>query len=157
VPGPAPGAQRSSVALAACSAAAFGLFFVLLEHATAQAAVPGPGQSALDVALLVALAVQLGALAVTVLAATRHSRACVRPARSLLLPATAVGLLDVAADVLVTLAVDRGPLAVVGPLASLDPVVAVLVATVVLRERLRLLPALGVLLALTGIVLVGTG
>ena len=157
VPRARPGSHRSSVVLAAAAAVAFGTFFVLLERATGRAAVPGADQSALDVALLVALAVQLGALAVTVLAATRHTRACLRPGRDLLLPATVVGLLDVAADVLVTLAVDRGPLAVVGPLASLDPVVAVLVATVALRERLRLQPALGVLLALTGIVLVGTG
>jgi drug/metabolite transporter (DMT)-like permease len=63
----------------------------------------------------------------------------------------------VGADVLVTLAVDRGPLAVVGPLASLDPVVSVLVATVVLRERLHRASAVGVVLALTGIALVATG
>ena len=100
---------------------------------------------------------QVGALAVTVLAATRHTRARLLPGRSLVLPALAVGLLDVGAALLVTLAVDRGRLAAVGPLASLDPVVSVLVATVVLRERLRPAPTLGVTLALTGIVLVATG
>lgn len=157
VPRRRPGGERSAVGLAAGAAAAFGAFFVVLERATTSAAVPGAGSSSLDTALVVALAVQLGALAVTLLAATRHTRACLRPERSLLLAATAVGLLDVGADVLVTLAVDRGPLAVVGPLASLDPVVSVLVATVVLGERLRLLPAVGVLLALGGTVLVAVG
>ena len=157
VPSGREGSGRSSVWLAALAAVAFGAFFVLLEQATARAALPGSGQGALDVALVVALAVQVGALAVTVLAATRHTRACLLPGRSLVLPALAVGLLDVGADLLVTLAVDQGPLAVVGPLASLDPVVSVLIATVVLRERLRPAPAVGVTLALTGIVLVATG
>ncbi|MBW3648772.1 MAG: EamA family transporter [Actinobacteria bacterium] len=157
VPAAREGSGRSSVWLAALAAVAFGAFFIILEQATARSALPGTEQGALDIALVVALAVQVGALAVTVLAATRHTRACLLPGRSLVLPATAVGLLDVGADLLVTLAVDRGPLAVVGPLASLDPVVAVLVATVVLRERLRLVPALGVTVALTGILLVATG
>ena len=157
VPPPGARANRSSVLLAVLAAVTFGLFFIVLEQATERAALPGPGQEALDVALTVALAVQLGALVVTLLAATRHTRACLRPGRSVVVPAVLVGLLDVAADLLVTLAVDRGPLAVVGPLASLDPVVAVVIATVVLRERLRLVPGLGVALALTGIVLAATG
>lgn len=157
VPPARPGSARSSVLLAALAALAFGSFFVVLEQATGSTDPAGAGREAFDVALVVSLAVQLGALAVTLLAATRHTRACLRPERSLIVPAVLVGLLDVGADLLVTLAVDRGPLAVVGPLASLDPVVAVLVATVVLRERLRLLPGLGVLLALAGIVLVATG
>lgn len=156
VPAARAGSHRSSVALAALAAVAFGGFFVVLEQAT-QRSLPGPDHGSLDVALVVSLAVQVGALAVTLLAATRHTRACLLPGRSLVLPATAVGLLDVAADVLVTLAVDEGPLAVVGPLASLDPVVSVLVATVVLRERLRPLTAAGVTLALAGIVLVAAG
>ncbi len=157
VPAARAGDGRSSVVLAVLAALAFGLFFVVLERATERAVLPGTGQAAIDVALVVALAVQVGALVVTLLAATRHTRACLRPERSLVVPATLVGLVDVGADVLVTLAVDRGPLAVVGPLASLDPVVAVLVATVVLRERLRVLPAVGVVGALGGIVLVATG
>lgn len=150
------GSGRSSVLLAVSAAVCFGLFFVVLEQATARAVPRASGESSLDVALGVSLAVQVGALVVTLGAATRHTRACLRPGRRLVLTATAVGLLDVCADVLVTLAVDRGPLAVVGPLASLDPVVAVLVATVVLRERLRPLTALGVGVALAGTLLAGT-
>jgi drug/metabolite transporter (DMT)-like permease len=157
VPPAGPGSARSSVLLASLAAVAFGSFFVVLEQATQQTDPSGAGREAFDVALVVSLAVQVGALVVTLLAATRHTRACLRPGRSLIVPAVLVGLLDVGADLSVTLAVDQGPLAVVGPLASLDPVVAVLVATVVLRERLRLLSALGVLLALAGIVLVATG
>ena len=157
LPAPRAGANRSSVLLATVAAVCFGSFFVLLERATAQAVPDGSAVGSLDIAVGVSLAVQLGALAVTLLAATRHTRACLRPGRRLALTAVSVGLLDVGSDVLVTLAVDRGPLAVVGPVASLDPVVAVLVATVVLRERLRPLTALGVGVALAGILLVGTG
>ena len=156
LPLPRAGSGRSSVLLAVAAAVCFGLFFVVLEQATSRAAPAASGQAALDLALGVSLAVQVGALLVTLLAATRHTRACLRPGRRLVLTATAVGLLDVAADVLVTLAVDRGPLAVVGPLASLDPVVAVLIATVVLRERLRPRTALGVGVALAGTLLAGT-
>lgn len=156
VPGARAGAARSAVLLAGAAAAAFGGFFVLLEQATVLAPPAGGGSSG-STALLVALAVQVGALAVTLLAATRHTLACLTPSRALALPATVIGVLDVGADLLVTAAVDRGPIAVVAPLASLDPVVAVLVATVVLGERPRRLPALGVVLALAGIVLTAAG
>lgn len=149
---------RSSVLPAVGSAIGFGLFFLVLERAaTATSLGADAGAGALDPALVVALAVQVGALAVTVLAATRHTRACLRPGRTLWLPAIAVGLLDVSADLLLTVAVGIGPLAVVGPLASLDPLVAVLIATIVLRERIRLLQAAGVAVALVGIVLVAAG
>ena len=158
IPSARPGAGRSSVQLATLAALAFGLFFIVLERATDRGETWGTqDRAAFDVALVVAGAVQVGALAVTVLAATRHTRACLSPGRSLALPAIIVGLLDVGADLLVTLAVDRGPLAVVGPLASLDPVVAVLFATVVLRERVHRVAALGVVIALAGIVLVAAG
>lgn len=106
--------------------------------------------------LVVALAVQVGALVITGLVATRHSRACLLAGRSLLLPATAVGLLDVGADLALTVAIDAGPLAVVGPIASLDPVVSVLLAVAVAGERLGILQACGVALALIGTVLVAT-
>lgn len=157
VPAARPGSGRSSLVFAVLAALAFGVFFILLEQATDGGRPSGADQAAFDVALVVAVAVQLGALAVTLLAATRHTRACLSPGRSLAFPAIGVGLLDVGADLLVTLAVDLGPLAVVGPLASLDPVVAVLFATVVLRERVHRVTAIGVVVAVLGIVLVATG
>lgn len=148
--------RRSSVVLAATAAIGFGAFFVLLDRATTAADATGVSRGALDSALMIALAVQVGALALTAVAATRHTRACLRPGRDILFSATAVGLLDVAADLALTVAVAIGPLAVVGPLGSLDPVVAVLIA-VVLGERLRRVQLFGVVLALTGIMLVATG
>ena len=146
------GRGRGAAGLAVLSAAGFGGFFLLVDQATSQSRTDG-----LRTALVVALAVQVGALVVTALVATRHTRACLLAGRSLLVPATAVGLLDVGADLALTVAIDEGPLSVVGPLGSLDPVVSVLLAIVVARERLGALQAVGVVLALTGTVLVATG
>lgn len=146
--------SRSAVGLAVLSAAGFGSFFIVLKSATTRA---DPRLDAFDSALTVSLAVQVGALLVTLAAATRHTRACIRPHRTILGPATAIGLLDVTGDLVLTVAVGHGPLSVIGPLGSLAPVVAVVLATAVLHERLRPWQLLGVLIALGGIVLIVTG
>ena len=59
------------------------------------------------------------------------------------------GVLDTAANVLFLLATRTGSLSVSGVLVSLYPVVVVLLARVVLRERLTGLQLTGVGLALT--------
>lgn len=146
--------QRSSVRLAALSAVGLGGFFVVLGQATAAA---GEAEGTLGAALVVGLAVQVGALAVTLLAATRHTRRCLRLSRALLATALAVGLLDLAADLFLNLAVGNGPLAVVGPLGSMAPVVAVLLATVVLHQRVRRAQGLGIATVLLGIGLIASG
>jgi drug/metabolite transporter (DMT)-like permease len=115
------------------------------------------GSGAVGPALAVSLAVQAGAVAVTLLAASRHTRACLAPRPPLLLAAGAVGLVDVVGDLALVVAVGIGPLAVVGPLGSLDPVVSVLVALAVLRERLRAAQGVGIAAVLAGVVLVATG
>jgi drug/metabolite transporter (DMT)-like permease len=61
----------------------------------------------------------------------------------------ACGVLDTAANVLFLLATRTGALSVSGVLVSLYPVVVVLLARVVLRERLTGLQLMGVALALT--------
>jgi drug/metabolite transporter (DMT)-like permease len=159
VPEDGDGATRSAVVLAAAAALGFGAFFVVLDAATGSGAGGGGGGDGgpFDAAVAVALAVQVGALLVTGLVATRHSRACLAPRPGLLAVAGSVGLVDVAADLVLVLAVGTGPLAVVGPLASLDPVVAVLIATAVLGERLRVAQVLGVAGVLAGVVLVAIG
>ncbi len=151
VPEDGDGTTRSAVVLATVAALGFGTFFLLLDAATA-----GDG-GAVGPSVAVALAVQVGALLVTGLVATRHSRACLVPRRGLLAVAGSVGLVDVAADLVLVVAVATGPLAVVGPLASLDPVVSVLIATAVLGERLRPAQVLGIAAVLAGVVLVATG
>jgi drug/metabolite transporter (DMT)-like permease len=142
---------RSSVVLAALAAAGFGAFFVVLDLATS-AAGAGAGPS-----ILVTVAVQVGALAVTLPTAAGHTRACLAPRPRLLLAAGAVGLTDVVGDLAVVVAVGTGPLAVVGPLASLDPVVSVLIAVAVLGERLRAVQAAGIAAVLIGVALVALG
>ena len=146
--------HRSAVRFAALSAAGLGGFFVVLDHATTEA---GRGETALGIALAVALAVQAGALAVTLIAATRHTRRCLRLSRGLIAAALTIGLLNMTADLLLNVAVGTGPLAVVGPLGSLAPVVAVILATAVLRQRVRRTHGLGIVTVLVGIGLIVTG
>ncbi len=146
----------AAVLLAALSALCFGLFFVLVELAT-DATVPADGDGPdRGGPVLVALAVQVGALVVTGVAATRHTLHCLRPDVPLLRTAAGIAVLDTSADVALTFAISTGPLSVVGPLASLDPVVTVVVAAAVLRERIHRWEAVGVVLALAGIALVSS-
>ena len=141
---------RAAAVLAVLAAAGFGMFFVLLDLATAT------GNADFRSSLAIAFAVQVGALVVTALAAVGHTRACLAPTRTLLLAAGAVALVDVVGDLAIVAAVATGPLAVVGPLGSLDPVVSVLLAMGVLGERLRAVQAVGIAAVLVGVVLVAT-
>jgi drug/metabolite transporter (DMT)-like permease len=108
--------------------AAFGAFFVLLHQAS-----PGSGLWPVVVARA-ASAVLVGA----VLAGLRVRRggAAVRMSGATFALVAATGLADMSANVLYLLAVRRGPLSVVGLLASLYPVSTVILATALLRERL---------------------
>ncbi|MER5769322.1 DMT family transporter [Streptomyces sp. NPDC001985] len=73
------------------------------------------------------------------------------------LPALAfVGLADVAANGTYSIAAQSGPVTVAAVLANLYPVVTVLAALVLLRERLRVVQAAGAGLALVGTVLLAT-
>ncbi|WP_328403148.1 DMT family transporter [Streptomyces sp. NBC_00390] len=68
-----------------------------------------------------------------------------------------VGLADVAANGTYSIAAQTGPVTVAAVLANLYPVVTVLAALVVLKERLRTVQAAGAGLALVGTVLLATG
>ena len=68
-----------------------------------------------------------------------------------------MGLLEVTAASLLLLALQRGPVSVASVLGSLYPLTTVLLAAVVLRERLTQLQRAGVVLALVAVVLVSTG
>jgi uncharacterized membrane protein len=67
------------------------------------------------------------------------------------------GTFDVTATAFIGLALGTGALSIVAVLSSLYPVVAVFLAFVILRERLRPLQAVGAALALTGVVLIAAG
>ncbi|WP_189885523.1 DMT family transporter [Streptomyces xantholiticus] len=74
------------------------------------------------------------------------------------LPALAfVGLADVAANGTYSIAAQNGPVTVAAVLANLYPVVTVLAALIVLKERLRSVQAAGAGLALVGTVLLASG
>ncbi len=66
---------------------------------------------------------------------------------------SSAGLLDMGANLLVAVALQRGPLGIVSVLTSLYPAVTALTATVVLRERLTRVQMLGVFLAMVAVVM----
>ena len=68
-----------------------------------------------------------------------------------------LGLLDLSATTLYGIATRQGALVLVAVAGSLYPVVTVLMARAVLRERLHALQGAGVLAALTGVVLLAAG
>ncbi|MCM2391629.1 EamA family transporter [Streptomyces albipurpureus] len=74
------------------------------------------------------------------------------------LPALAfVGLADVAANGTYSIAAQNGPVTVAAVLANLYPVVTVLAALVLLKERLKVIQATGAGLALVGTILLAAG
>ena len=69
-------------------------------------------------------------------------------------PLAAIGLFDVAANLMFAIATTKGFVSVVSVLGSLYPVVTVLLARVVLQERLRGVQLAGVTVALAGVAIV---
>jgi drug/metabolite transporter (DMT)-like permease len=134
-------ARPASLLPALAAGAGFGLFFVLLDR-TAQAAELSP---------LVATRV-VSVLAVVVLARLA--------ARSLSVPRGALpivllaGVGDMTANALFLLAAQQGQLAITGVLASLYPVSTVVLAQLVLRERLAATQAAGLAAAGVAVVLI---
>ncbi|MGZ4626466.1 MAG: EamA family transporter, partial [Kineosporiaceae bacterium] len=134
-------ARAAGLAPALAAGAGFGLFFVLLDRASPAAGLwPLVGARSVSVLFVVAVAL-----------ATR--RAVRVPAR--VLPAVVfAGVLDMTANALFLLATHAGQLAVVGVLASLYPVSTVVLAQLVLRERLILTQTAGLGAAALAIVLI---
>lgn len=138
-----PGGARAGVATGLAGGVGFGAFFILLDHA-------GPGSGLWPLVGARAAGVLLVG---TVVALTAGS---FRPAGAE--PAVlAAGVLDLAANVGYLLATRRGLLSIVALLASLYPAATVLLARVVLRERLTRAQAAGLLGAGAAIVLIAAG
>jgi drug/metabolite transporter (DMT)-like permease len=75
-----------------------------------------------------------------------------------LLPAgIAIGALEAGGNAALFLALERGPVAIASVLISLYPVTTVMLATVILGERLSRVQLAGVALALSSVVLISTG
>lgn len=131
--------RARAVGLAVVAAVTLGLFVYFLGLGSRQ----GDALSTLVGARVGSLGVLL-ALALAV-------RAPLSVPRSSLAAVAVVGLADVSANALFALASGRGLLALVSVLGSLYPVVTVLLAHVVLGERLTQLQKLGVVAAVAGV------
>jgi drug/metabolite transporter (DMT)-like permease len=140
------GDARASLPYALGSALSFGLFFVFL-HQGAEAGGPP---------LWVVAGARVGSLALLVLLALAVRQPLGWPGRRLA-PLAVVGVVDTTANVLFTYAAASGNLGVVSVLGSLYPVATVLLARLVLAERLARPQAAGVGLALTGVALMAAG
>ena len=133
-----------AIAYGMASGASFGLFFLLIRNA---------GQSG---ELWPVAAGRIGELA-AVLAAAAVARRGLRPWRAgrwLLLTAASAGVIDVVANICYVAATRTGMFGLAVVLASLYPGVTVLMARVVLGERLRWVQRAGLGLAAIGILLV---
>ena len=144
--GEARGASRASIALALVAAAGFGAFFTLSDGAADDSVLW----------LLVISRTTAVALLTGVIAATRGAGLERLPARTLGVLAL-VGVLDLAATGLYALANTKGALSIVAVVGSLYPVLTVLLARVVLKERLRTVQGAGVVVAFAGVAAVVGG
>ncbi len=131
--------RARAIALAVVAAVALGLFVYFL----------GLGSRGGD-ALSTLFGARVGSLALLVAVASAR-RAPLRVPRPWLPAVAAVGLADVTANMLFAFAAGHALLALVSVLGSLYPVVTVLLAHVLLGERLTRTQQAGVAIALTGV------
>jgi drug/metabolite transporter (DMT)-like permease len=136
-----PGSRRSSIALALASGVAIGLFFLSLAQTDANA-----GLWPLLAARSVAVALFTGLALV-------YQRPLRMP-RSVMWTAAMGGIVDMLANLLFLLASRQGPLTLVVTLSSLYPASTVVLARIVLGERLTRIQWVGVASALVAIVLI---
>jgi uncharacterized membrane protein len=137
-------AATSTLAIAVTSGGCFGAFFVLISHTD-----DGSGFWP----LLSGRAASIPALVVVLLLARQR----VAPARPSLALGAGAGFLDVSANALLLLAVREGLLTLVSPVAALYPATTVLLARLLLGERLRRVQLAGLACALVGVALIATG
>jgi drug/metabolite transporter (DMT)-like permease len=134
----------AGVGLALLSALGFGSFFVAMDAAS------GPD---LFWAILFNRVTSLTALGAAALA--------VRPALSVrgaeLRPLLLIGLLDISANGLFAAASTEGLVSLVAVLASLYPIVTIVLARLVLGEQVRRVQQAGVAVALAGVALISAG
>ena len=137
--------NRKAILLALFAAVGFGTFFAAMDRAEESA----------DVAWVL-LSARTADVSVLLVACAVLRPPLPRDAGSLL-PIAAIGVLDLLANLLFVLATSRGLLSVVGVLGSLYPVITVLLARIVLHERLSRAQARGVLITLMGVVALAAG
>lgn len=136
--------NRTSVLLALVAAVGFGSFFVGLRT-SARVNLPW----ALVASRAAGVVLLAGAAAIKRPEAIREPRT--------LLVLCIVGVLDLSANGLYALATRHGLLAVVAVAASLYPLATVILARVVLGERVRRVQEIGIVAALAGVILIAAG
>jgi drug/metabolite transporter (DMT)-like permease len=135
----------SLIGLSVLAGSCFGLFYICFSRISDEAGMwPVAIERTAATAMLVAVALAL-------------TRGPVVDIRSVAPFAVGVGALEVAATVPLLLALQRGPVAVAAVLSSLYPVITVLLAGTLLRERMSRLQLAGVGCALAAVVLVSSG
>jgi drug/metabolite transporter (DMT)-like permease len=133
-----------SVALGVVAAICFGFFVVALKGASGGGALWAATVSRVTTIGLLMLAMPVA-----------RSKFSIRLNGRDIAAILTIGVLDVAANILLALATTSGAIGVVGVLSSFYPVVTILLAGVVLRERLGRLQRLGTVGALVGVALIG--
>ncbi|HWL38481.1 MAG TPA: DMT family transporter [Frankiaceae bacterium] len=139
------GGQRRSVAYAACAAVGFGGALALIPRG-------GEDRWAMTTAVLGVVSVSLTLAYVLAVRPSAPGFAGSDPA-----PVVAIGILNVVALSLYAISAGRGLVAVVSVLASLYPVVTVILAQLVYGERLRGVQLGGVAAAFAGVVCLALG
>jgi drug/metabolite transporter (DMT)-like permease len=134
----------AGVGLALVAALGFGLFFLGIDAGA-------------DESTAWAVAAARGTSVPIVLIAALATRATLRPDRRLLPMLVGVGVFDTAANVLVAAATTAGAVGIVAVLGSLYPVTTILLAWLVLGERLGTSKRVGGAVALAGAALVAAG
>jgi drug/metabolite transporter (DMT)-like permease len=139
--------QRLSIGLAILAGLGFGSYFVLAGYGSEG-----------DVAwtLLLSRVAGFPVVAVIALLALRRAGA-VRPGIGAALALGAIGLLDLGANAAYNHASTLGELSSVAVASSLYPVVTVMLAAVLLGERVQGIQRVGVVVALTGVVMIAAG
>lgn len=140
------GAERATTGLATAiaSGVAIGIFLVCLERTG-----PAAGLWPLVPARLASVSLFAAAAGI--------ARQPLAPRREVMPIVVAGGALDMAANVLYLLAVRPGELSIVATLTSLYPASTILLARIVLRERLRLVQGVGLTCAAVAIALIVAG
>jgi drug/metabolite transporter (DMT)-like permease len=137
--------NRTSIGLALVAAAGFGTFFVGIDKASATAEVPW------------VIVVQRCCSLVLLLIAALVARPSLPRDGTSVAALGVIGLLDLGANGLYALATTKGLLSVVSVLGSLYPAVTVVLARLVLAERIARVQEVGVALALGGVVAISAG
>jgi len=131
------------LALGAGAGIGFGIVFILFSESAS-----GSGLWPVLIARCTSVPLLIGAVIVL--------RQPPRVTRSGLAPVLGAGLFDVTANALIVLAIRRGLLSLVAPVASLYPATTVVLARIVLHERIGRQRAGGLALGLVGLALIAT-